>query len=174
MGEKQSCECEPQMGCCSSANKTAGLAEGGEESSKTLDFMFNITRPTKFGSTFKKQDKGNNLDDDSSENLPNNKKVSTTSILSRKSSNALGHESSNTKVGKRGTKISKLSFHECDEIRDYEKGAAIQEDGELKKKSKFKRISKMSITEDDTNANFKKLVKIASQTFGLVSDTTIK
>ena len=95
----------------------------------------------------------------------NVKKVSTCSILSKKDrGNELGAESSATKVGKRKTN---LSFNDCDEIRDYEKEAAIKEDGQLKKKSQFKRISSMDMTQEENNVNFKKLVQVASKTFNL-------
>ena len=49
--------------------------------------------------------------------------MSTVSILSRK--NELGAVASSTSTGR---KRSKLSFHDRDEIRDYEKESAIQDD----------------------------------------------
>lgn len=60
-----------------------------------------------------------------------------------------------------------MSFHDRDEIRDYEKESAIENDGELKKKSKFKKISTMNVTEDEMHSKFKKLVVKASQTTSL-------
>ena len=90
------------------------------------------------------------------------KKVSTCSILSKKDKNELEAVPSQTK---KKTRKSNLSFNDCDEVRDYEKESAIGDDERLKKKSQFKRISAIDVTEENTNVNFKKLVISVSKTF---------
>ena len=88
--------------------------------------------------------------------------MSTCSILSKKDKVEIEAVPSQTK---KKTRKSNLSFNVCDEVRDYEKESAIGDDERLKKKSQFKRISAIELTEDDANVNFKKLVISVSKTF---------